>query len=462
MGMTAKNLSWVWALGMTLCTSLPLWSQDSRDVQASESHNAAKRTTAADSLHGAWHVNLGDSVSARHMPWDVEQILVMLPFGLDADTILGGTLSPKDQRLRDIALEHLHGIHIAAEALVQAGLNLRVKVVDELPDSTGSLRIGNVDIANSSLVMGPLMRESLTLVAGKVDRFGVEQLLLTEQPSHDIHGNLNTRHCVASDDVAIDLLADYILAQHDTDHVVMLRTGSSDAALEAHFTHRFNEAQRAKCLLPADSLKFRGLVVVEGSPRSVGALSDHVTPYERNVIVSVSGRASRSMWAALQTELQMNDSSDIVVFGHPEVADFPFMEGDLMAKWRLCVPSQGTPNLADSLARSSWMAYRVAFGTEPGKYAVLAHDALVNAMVRRHPWVAGFVHPMAHDFQWVRPEGGGAWHNGDWTMRRFVDMAWLPTDTLPELAPFVPRKFFDGDGEELPVPLKYQHVFPEE
>ena len=460
--MTTQNLSWGWTLGLTLCMSIPVWSQDSGHVDPSDSRDVQERMTDLGSGRGSWNVHLGDTVTDPLASLDVEQILVMLPFGLEADTIEGGVLSPKDQRLRDIALEHLHGIQIAAEALAQAGLNLQVRVVDELPDSSGSMPIGNVDIANSSLIMGPLMRESLMAIAGKVDRFGVEHMLLTEQPSFNLNGRLSARQCVASENVAMDILADHVLAHHDTDHVVLLRTGASDAAFEAHFEQRFNEAQKAKRLVPSDSLRFRSLEVVEGSPRSVGDLSKHLTPYERNVVVSVSGRASRSMWAAMQTELQMNDSSDIVVCGHPEVSDFPFMEGDLMAKWRLSVPSQGTPNLADSLARSAWIAYRVAFGTEPGKYAVLAHDALVDAMVRRHPWVSGFVHPMAHDFQWMQSVEGGSWHNGDWTMNRFVDMSWFPTDSLPQLSPFVPRKFFDGEGEELPVPLKYQHLFPEE
>ena len=44
-----------------------------------------------------------------------------------------------------------------------------------------------------------------------------------------------------------------------------------------------------------------------------GGLADHVSPYERNVVVSVAGRSARSMWAALQTELQMNDSSDVLL-----------------------------------------------------------------------------------------------------------------------------------------------------
>ena len=46
-------------------------------------------------------------------------------------------------------------------------------------------------------------------------------------------------------------------------------------------------------------------------------LSNHLDPSRRNVIVGVAGRTARSMWAALQTELQIQDDMDIVLMAHP-------------------------------------------------------------------------------------------------------------------------------------------------
>ena len=133
-------------------------------------------------------------------------------------------------------------------------------------------------------------------------------------------------------------VAQWVSAKHDTDRVVLVVTQGNDALLETAFAQVFNAQQRAKWLEEGDSLRHALLDTVQASRRSVGHLAEHVTPYERNVVVGVAGRSSRSMWAALQTELQMNDSSDFVVYAHPEVADMPFVEGDLMERWRLTLP----------------------------------------------------------------------------------------------------------------------------
>ena len=78
------------------------------------------------------------------------------------------------------------------------------------------------------------------------------------------------------------------------------------------------------------------------------------------------------MWAALQTELQMNDSSDFVVYAHPEVADMPFVEGDLMERWRLTLPLSASIQWEDSTRFDALQQFRDVAGTDPDKYATLA------------------------------------------------------------------------------------------
>ncbi len=393
---------------------------------------------------------------------DTLDVLVLLPFGLQVDTLPGGFLPRKAGRLREIAMESLHGVEAAARELAGAGLPVRLKVVDEVPDSLGRPQVGNLDIARCDLVLGPLMRENVGVVAPKVDRFGREQLLLTEQPERYVSRGPGVRQCVASELAAAEKLARWVAAKHDTDNVLLVVTGSSEAALEARFEEVFNAAQRAKWFSPMDSLRYPMLDTVVGNPRSVGELALHVTPYERNVVVSMAGRSARSMWAALQTELQMNDSSDFVLFAHPELAEMPFVEGELMEKWRLTLPQTASVQWGDSTRHESLQSYRLRTGTEPQKYAALAHDALLDAGVRLEPWLRGAVQTWAEPLVWAQQDSTGEWLNEAWTLSRFADLQWARLDTLPQLLPFVPRLFYDEEENVIPVPDSYRYLFPEE
>ena len=65
---------------------------------------------------------------------DTLDVLVLLPFGLQVDTLPGGFLPRKAGRLREIALETLHGLEAASRELAEAGLPVRLHVLDEVPD----------------------------------------------------------------------------------------------------------------------------------------------------------------------------------------------------------------------------------------------------------------------------------------------------------------------------------------
>lgn len=405
---------------------------------------------------GIW----GDPVDSGRV--DTLEYLVILPFGLQVDTVAGGELPRRAQRLREIAFAHLHGVELAAGQLAEAGVPVHLEVVDEVPDSLGNLQFSNLQIARADIVVGPLMRENVGVAAPKVDRFGREHVLLTEQPERYVERGGAVRQAVASEWAMAERLAEWVSAAHDTDRVMLVVTGGSDADLEAHFEAKFNAAQRAKWTLEGDSLRFALIDTVTASSRSVGRLADHVTPYARNVIVSVAGRSSRSMWAALQTALQMNDSSDFVLFGHPELAEMPFVEGGLMSRWHVTLPLFGQVQWGDSSLRATLEKYRALTGSEPGKYARLAHDAVLDAGVRRHPHVKDWVQPLLTPLVWHQREEGGAWHNETWTLHRFNELEWARLDTLPAVAPFVPRLFWDPETEEvIPVPAEYRNLFPD-
>ena len=64
----------------------------------------------------------GMYASADSVFVDTMDVLVLLPFGLHVDTLPGGFLPRKAGRLREIALETLHGVEAAADELAAAGV----------------------------------------------------------------------------------------------------------------------------------------------------------------------------------------------------------------------------------------------------------------------------------------------------------------------------------------------------
>ena len=403
-----------------------------------------------------------DSVALDSVPVDTLRFAVLLPFGLQVDTLEGGMLPRKTVRLREIAMSCLHGVEAAVSQLSSAGVPVEVQVLDETPDSLGRPQYSQAQLGRADVVVGPLMRENVGIVAPKIDRLGKQHLLLTEQPERYVERGPGVRSAVPLELAGVERLAHWVSAKHDTDRVVLVVTQGNDARLEAAFEQVFNAQQRAKWAEAGDSLRFALLDTVQGSRRSVGRLAEHVTPYERNVVVGVAGRSSRSMWAALQTELQMNDSSDFVVYAHPEVADMPFVEGDLMERWRLTLPLSPQIHWEDSARFGALQQFRDVAGTDPDKYATLAHDAVLDAGARHAPHADWFVTSMMGDILWSQRLDQGAWFNETWELRRFAQLGWCPLDTMPELPPFQPRLFIDPEIEDvIPVPMEYRHLFPQ-
>lgn len=390
---------------------------------------------------------------------DTLEVLVMLPFGLQVDTLPGGFLPRKTKRLREIALESLHGLECAAEELAFYGIPVILNVVDEVPDSLGRVSLAQSDLVKSDVVIGPLMRENVAVVLPRIDRLRKEHVLLTEQPYRHLERGMHIRQAVSSELEAAGVLATMVAAQHDTDNVVLVVTNGSDAELEKHFQNTYDAAQRAKWLTPKDSVRHALLDTVHGSTRSVGALSMHLTPYERNVVVGMAGRNSRSMWAALQTELQMNDSSDVMLYAHPELAEMPFVEGALMEEWKLTLPQTNQVLWQDSTRWEGLSAYRNLTGMDPDKYATLAHDALLDVGRRMHPWAPTTT--WARAFKWAPSPDSASWHNTAWDIMRFEALTWKPLDSCAAVLPFEPRLFYTEEDSLIPVPDRYQHLFPE-
>ena len=63
-----------------------------------------------------------------------------------------------------------------------------------------------------------------------------------------------------------------------------------------------------------------------GTKHSIGSLAEKIQFYERNVIISLASRRSKSMLSSLQSAVQVNDSTEIFVYAGSELMDWGFID----------------------------------------------------------------------------------------------------------------------------------------
>jgi len=151
----------------------------------------------------------------------------------------------------------------------------------------------------------------------------------------------------------------------------------------------FREAWTA--LQAGDSLLL--LDEVEVASRGLGALRDSLTDVRRNVLVVPGGKANRSFAGVLQTEMQLGDSMEFVLYADAAWREFDFLDASLMNRVQFTIVDGGGA-LPDSSrvapVDSSYfcLARRMVElrGTPVESYGWMAHDVMREAM----GWTAGY------------------------------------------------------------------------
>ena len=192
----------------------------------------------------------------------------------------------------------------------------------------GQLQFNNLDIA-SDLVVGPLMRENVGVAVPRIDRFGREHVLLTEQPERYVERGMAVRQSVASGWRPRNCWQTSS-RRVTTPTVMLVVTGASDAALEAAFEAEFNAIQREKWLTPQDSMRYALLdhssgCTFRGAPCGP-CLATSATWWCLWRAAAHSHVGSVADGAADERQLRL------CAVCPPRLAEMPFVEGNLMEK----------------------------------------------------------------------------------------------------------------------------------
>lgn len=359
-------------------------------------------------------------VAAQKLPalrQDTLRTLLMLPFMLEADTVDGGGYSAKTNRLREISLEFLHGAQWASQALSDSGYTVSLRVVDTEPDSLGTYLWSESDLEWADVVLGPLRKAPLDSVNSLLRNSVVPQWVLTPQdPSvwekHPLAFSLESVPMPGME--AMGALA---AQQHDGDTVMMLETRGVDAVLEQAFRTGFLRAASDSTHLqsvPANSQFADGLIA-------------ELDTSKVNPIALPAGKSAQSLYAYVQTELQLADSFPVHVYANSESREFEFLERRYLDRAHYTVPVHAQTKWDDPRVAAQIGQFREAFATDPSLYALIAFDAVIeSARWQGMPWPLPAQAHYQLDWQWE--EGKKRFFNAHWSLETMKEGAWVPVD----------------------------------
>jgi len=144
-----------------------------------------------------------------------------------------------------------------------------------------------------------------------------------------------------------------------------------------------------------------------------------------NPIAIPAGKSAQSLYAYVQTELQLADSFPVHVYGHPDSRSFEFLERRYLARSHYTVPvSEGT-QWTDSTVAEQLEQFRSIHATDPSIYGFIAFDAMVeSARWQGLPWPLPVQAHFKLDWQW--DEARARFVNEHWSLETFVNGDWEP------------------------------------
>ena len=346
---------------------------------------------------------------------DTLRALLMLPFMLEADTVEGGGYSAKTNRLREISLEFMHGAQWAAQLLSDSGYTVALRVVDTEPDTLGVYLWGMDDLQWADVVLGPLRKAPLDSVNTSLQNSEVPQWVLTPQNPAVWEKHPLAFSMEPNPSPGMEALGALAAQQHVGDTVMMLETRGEDAGLEQAFRRGFLGAATESTVLqsvPANAQFAEGLIA-------------ELDTSKVNPIAIPVGKSAQSLYAYVQTELQLADSFPVHVYGHPDSRSFEFLERRYLDRADYTVPVSVGTLWNDSTVAGQIEQFRAAHATDPSIYGFIAFDAMVeSARWQGLPWPLPAQAHFKLDWQW--DEVRARFVNEHWSLETFVNGGWEP------------------------------------
>ena len=316
---------------------------------------------------------------------DTVRIAVFLPFYSGRDS-----LGRQEARLREVAADCAAGIRLALDSGRPVGAHFEVQFFDVGRDTAGTLLCAPDDLVGLGgpvdIAVGPLKRSQFLEVRTWPQMASCVHVALTDLGTSLVEGQPGVLMPFVPVEQRMQALASFVADQHRGERVLLLATGD---VRNINAEEAFREAWAA--LRAKDSLLL--LDEVEVASRGLGALRDSLTDVRRNVLVVPGGKANRSFAGVLQTEMQLGDSMEFVLYADAAWREFDFLDAGLMNRVQFTIVDGGG-TLPDSSRVASLdssyfcLARRMVAlkGAPVESYGWMAHDVMRETMA----WTAGY------------------------------------------------------------------------
>jgi hypothetical protein len=369
---------------------------------------------------------------------DTIRVSVVLPLYADWHP---DSLSVKQLRLRDVALEALAGVELALDSLNAPPAHFEITIVEAGEDTSGARTFTQDTFADAHWIIGPLRRSPFAEVHHMAP--DVAHLALTDLGKSTLHLGRRVFMPYTPADVQMQVLAEFVRYQHPGENKLMLASDSPRTRrTEEAFRQRFNppvsvDAGPDSAAAPDSTLSANAahgdslesplvamdiLREVPCTSKSLGGIWDSTVLYRRNIIVAPGGKACRSLAGQLQTESHVRDSIPIVLYAHQDWTGFNFLNWDWREEVAMTTPAQGFHAENDSLFDQFQSRYAERTGSAPSNFSILAYDATLDLASRLvqlgNGWMtadqASPVYPVKtvhHRFNWHTPDRAQGWIN---------------------------------------------------
>ena len=294
----------------------------------------------------------------------VSTIAMLLPFGLDhlRPGLPYTTVSLKEA---DIALDYYRGFKLALDSLTGQGYNFKLQVFDSKGEKAQahSLEL-NPAVRSSDLIVGPVFPEDIKVFTGAFPaaRQPIVSPLSPASPA------------TIKSPVLVTMLppleyhawgaAAYINDKINPKKVFVLKSGYSE---ENDYLTPFKKAIDS---LSKKHIQVVYLTVIHGQ---LSSLIPQLSATSHNVFI-IPATNQHFLTVTLRGLDSLTNSYPITVLGHPSWANFSFLKADLLQRLDTHITSADRINYKDANTVAFMKAYRSAYHTEPGEYAVKGFD----------------------------------------------------------------------------------------
>lgn len=291
-------------------------------------------------------------------------IAMLLPFGLD-HLDAGSKFTNTSLTQANIALDYYQGFKLALDSLTALGYNYKLQVFDTkgLPSQSHALAY-NPQVISADLIVGPIFPEDLKAFTSVFvgQRKPILSPLSPAAPATIDNQNLITAtppleyHAAAA--------AKYVQTRLAPKKIFVLKSGyTEETEYITPFKTTIDTLSKGRTTLVQTT-------IVRGNLK---ALLPQLSPTATNVILMPSTNQ-----AFLTITMRSLDSVakryPVVLIGHPSWEKFNFLKADLLQRLKTHITLADNINYKQAATTNFMRAYRKAYRTEAGEYAIKGFD----------------------------------------------------------------------------------------